>query len=150
MGAVFFPFFLVVAADQLTKFWVRAHPLGETIYQFGFLRITRIQNTGAAFGLFPNYSFILTVVDFIAIALILVILLWSRFSFLNKRLSKLALGLILGGTIGNLLDRLRFGSVTDFIDVGFWPVFNIADSALTVGIIILAYSLFRLMQTEKH
>lgn len=145
-----FPFLLVVAADQLTKFWVRAHPLGETIYQLGFLRIVRIQNTGAAFGLFPNHSLILTIVDFIAIALILVILLSGRFSFLKVNLSRFALGLILGGTIGNLIDRSRFGSVTDFIDVGFWPVFNIADSALTVGIIILAYFLFRLAKTDKH
>ena len=62
---------------------------------------------------------------------------------------RLALGLVLGGTVGNLVDRLRLGYVTDFIDVGIWPAFNIADSAIVVGVIILAYSLCSLARAGK-
>ena len=61
-----------------------------------------------------------------------------------------ALGLVLGGTAGNLIDRLRFGYVTDFIDVGIWPTFNIADSAVVVGVIIFVYSLRPLVKAEKR
>ncbi len=65
-------------------------------------------------------------------------------------LGKVALGLVFGGTLGNLIDRFRFGRVTDFIDFGFWPAFNIADSAVTVGVIIFAYSLLRLARAENR
>jgi len=65
-------------------------------------------------------------------------------------LGRPVLGLVLGGAVGNLIDRLRFGYVTDFIDVGLWPAFNIADSAITIGVILLAYSLLRLTRAEKH
>jgi signal peptidase II len=61
-----------------------------------------------------------------------------------------AIALVLGGTIGNLIDRLRFGSVTDFIDFKVWPAFNIADSSVTIGVIIVAYFLIRLAQSPKH
>ena len=57
--------------------------------------------------------------------------------------------MVLGGTVGNLIDRLRFGYVTDFIDFGFWPAFNIADSAIVVGVIIFAYSLLFLVGAEE-
>ncbi|MBA7678182.1 Lipoprotein signal peptidase [subsurface metagenome] len=57
---------------------------------------------------------------------------------------KSALGLVLGGTVGNIIDRLRFGYVTDFIDFGFWPAFNVADSSVVIGVIIFAYSLHSL------
>jgi signal peptidase II len=62
---------------------------------------------------------------------------------------KIVLGLVLGGTIGNLIDRLHFGYVTDFIDFSFWPTFNIADSAVTIGAVIFAYRLIRLAQTAR-
>jgi signal peptidase II len=58
--------------------------------------------------------------------------------------------LILGGTMGNLIDRLRFDGVTDFISIGIWPAFNLADSAIVVGVILFAYSLLRLARTGKH
>ncbi|GAH59426.1 unnamed protein product [marine sediment metagenome] len=86
-----------------------------------------------------------------AIALLFYALFIYRLSpLLDNRLSKIALGLVLGGTVGNLIDRLRFGGVTDFIKVGFWPAFNIADSALTVGVILFAYSFLRLARAERH
>ena len=134
----------VVAADQLSKFWIRSNlAMGESVFEVGFFRLTHIHNTGAAFGLFQGQSFPLTIIASVGVAALLLYALFfhHRFPFLDNRLGNLALGLVLGGTVGNLIDRIRFGYVTDFIDFNFWPAFNIADSAIVVGIIILAYSL---------
>ena len=143
---------LVVVADQLSKMWIRSN-LGveELLFELGFFRLTHIHNTGAAFGLFQGYSFALTIIALVGIVAILLyaLLIYRRFPFWDNLLGKSALGLVLGGTAGNLIDRLHLGYVTDFIDVGFWPAFNIADSAVTVGVIILVYSLLRLARTEK-
>ena len=140
-NAVFFlTALLVVAADQFSKIWIRSHPD----------RIVHTQNTGAAFGLFQGQSVPLTIFAFIGIAAILLftLLFYNRFPLLDSKLGKPALGLILGGTIGNLIDRLSRGHVTDFIDIGIWPAFNIADSAITVGVICFAYSLIFLSRTK--
>ncbi len=144
---------LILAADQLSKTWIRANlHTGQALFDIGFLRIINLRNTGAAFGLFPNQSTVLSVVAFISIpALLLCVFLSHRWSpSLDNILGKLAFGLVLGGTIGNLTDRLRFGYVTDFIDFHIWPAFNVADAAITTGVIIVAYSLLRLVQAEKH
>ena len=143
---------LIVVADQLSKAWIRANLLeGQSLFETGFFRITHLHNTGAAFGLFQGQSFILTIVALIGVAVILVygFVVYHRFSWFENLLSRFALGLVLGGAVGNLIDRIRLGYVTDFIDFGFWPAFNIADSAVTVGVIILVYSLLRLARTEK-
>ena len=144
---------LIVFADQLSKIWIRANLYqGQSIFDAGFFRITYIHNTGAAFGLLQGQSFALTIVAFIGIAAVLLCAFrCHRFlPFLDSMLGKSALGLVLGGTVGNLIDRLRFGYVTDFIDFRIWPVFNIADSAVTVGIIVFAYSILRFTQATKH
>ncbi len=143
---------LIVAADQLSKIWIRSYPEEQLIFEVGFFRIIHTHNTGAAFGLFQGHSFALTIVALVGIAAILfyVFFIYRRFPILGNRLGRLTFGLILGGTMGNLIDRLRLGYVTDFIDVGVWPTFNIADSAIVVSVIILAYSLLRLSRTEKH
>ena len=144
---------LIVVADQFSKAWIRANlPEGRSLFETGFLRITHVHNTGAAFGLFPDQSFALIIVALIGITAILayVLVIYRYFPLPDGMLGKLALGLVFGGTLGNLIDRLRFGYVIDFIDFGFWPAFNIADSAITVGIIIFAYSLLRLARAEKH
>jgi len=144
---------LVVTADQLTKFWIRTFPEGQTIFQAGFLQIIRNQNTGAAFGLFQGQSLVFTIIDFIGIAIILVLVLRfsHRFRFLERMVARIALALVMGGTAGNLIDRLNpnLEGVTDFISAGIWPSFNVADSAITVGVILLAYSLIFLTRTEK-
>jgi len=135
---------LVAAADQLSKIWIRSNlDVAQSLPEIGLFRITRIHNTGAAFGLFQDQSFSLTIVAFIGIVVILFFALSvsRRFPLLDTKLVKPALGLVLGGTIGNLVDRLRFGYVTDFIDIGIWPTFNIADSAVTVGVILFICSL---------
>ena len=143
---------LIVAADQLSKIWIRSYPEQQVIVDVGLFRIIHTHNTGAAFGLFQGHSFALTIVGLVAIAVILLytLFLYRRFPILDNKLGKSAVGLVVGGTVGNLIDRLQFGYVTDFIDFGFWPAFNIADSAIVVGAIILAYSLLPLARTEKH
>ncbi|MCD6300267.1 MAG: signal peptidase II [Dehalococcoidales bacterium] len=143
---------LVVVADQLSKLWIRSNLLvGQSLFEVGFFRFTHIHNTGAAFGLFRGHSLILTVVALFGVALLLLyaFLLYRRYPLLNNRLSRVALGLVLGGTIGNLIDRLHLGYVTDFLDFTAWPAFNIADSAVTVGVIIIAYSLLSLARAGK-
>lgn len=144
---------LVIAADQFSKIGIRSNlATGESLPETGLFRLTHVHNTGAAFGLLQDQTFSLTIVALIGIAvLLLFVFLFSRhFTFLDNRLSKPALSLILGGTVGNLIDRLRLGYITDFIDIGIWPVFNIADSAITVGVILLAYSLLFLTRANKH
>jgi len=144
---------LIVVADQLSKFWIRSNlATGESLFEVGFFRLTRIHNTGAAFGLFQGQSFLLTIIASVAVAALLLYTLFfhHKFPFLDNRLGKLALGLVLGGTVGNLIDRIHLGYVTDFIDFNLWPAFNIADSAVVVGIIILVYSLIGLARAMEH
>lgn len=135
---------LVAIIDQFTKAWIRSNlTLGQSLFDLGFFRLTYVQNTGAAFGLFPGQSLPLAVISIVGIAILFAcaFFYYRRSPFLINRLDKLALGLILGGTIGNLIDRLRFGYVTDFINFNIWPAFNIADSAVTVGVILFVCSL---------
>ena len=140
----------MVVADQWSKVWIRSYPEGQQIFKFGLFSIVHVHNTGAAFGLFQGYSFALTIVAIIGIIIILFLALSfsSRLPFLSSWLGKLSLGLMLGGAVGNLIDRLRLGYVTDFIDVGFWPAFNVADSAVTVGVLIFAYALLRSLRSK--
>lgn len=144
---------LIAAADQLTKIWIRSNlALGQSIPDTGFFQLTHSRNTGAVFGLLRDQSFLLTIVALVGVVFLLVYALFLRryFPFLHNMPGKLALGLILGGTVGNLIDRISLGYVTDFISIGIWPTFNIADSAVTVGAIVVAYSLLRLVRAEKQ
>ena len=143
---------LIVVADQLSKVWIRSNlATGQSLPETGFFQLTHVQNSGGAFGLFQGQSFPLTILASIVIAILLfyVFFISHRFPFLDNMPGKAVLGLVLGGAIGNLIDRLRFGYVTDFIDVGIWPAFNIADSAVTVGVIIIAYFLLSLARAEE-
>ena len=138
----------VVALDQLTKYLVRANmEWGQSIPSEGFARLTYTTNTGGAFGIFANQTFLLAVA---AVLGILVFLVYFRYIPLESTLLKIGLGLDLGGAVGNLIDRLRFGEVTDFIDIGPWPVFNVADSAIVVGTIIIAYYLLFTAQKKAR
>lgn len=143
---------LVVATDQMSKVWIRVYPQGCNIFQAGFFRITHISNTGAAFGLFPGQSPLLTVVALLSIILLLAyaLVIYRHYPLFYSGLGGVALGLILGGATGNLIDRLRFGEITDFIDFTVWPAFNIADSALTIGAILVVYLFLRLARVEKR
>jgi signal peptidase II len=144
---------LVILADQLSKTWIRNNlAWGQSICDTGFFQILYVHNTGAAFGIFKDHSLTLIIVDFVGIVVILfLVFVWrSRWSFLDSMLVMSAIGLIMGGTIGNLIDRLLLGYVTDFIDFKIWPVFNIADAAVTIGVIIIAYCLICLAQSAEH
>ena len=126
----------VIGFDQLTKYLVRDRmDLGQSIPEEGFFRLTHTTNTGGAFGLFNNQAFLLAVVAIIGIA---ILVLYLRYMPPGSKLLKAGLGLDLGGAVGNLIDRIHFGEVTDFIDVGCWPVFNLADSSIVVGTILIA------------
>ncbi len=125
----------VLALDQLTKLAVtQALVLGESWPREGFFRITRAANSGSAFGLFGGQNLVLTAASVGGIALIL----WFFRAAEQRTLVRSSLALMLAGAAGNLVDRLVNGHVTDFIDIGPWYIFNVADSAIVVGVIILA------------
>lgn len=126
---------LIFLADQFTKFLAREFlNYGESFPRYGFFRITHTQNTGSAFGLFPDQNTVLILVAFLGITILA--LLYRNLSP-TTNLLRLSLGLQMGGAAGNLLDRLLQGHVTDFVDIGPWPVFNVADSSIVTGLILL-------------
>ena len=125
----------VFILDQLTKFAIKGTlRLGESWPTEGFIRITHGANTGTAFGLLPNQTLFLIFASIIAIGFLVY---FYRAYALPRPILRLAIGLQLGGAFGNLFDRVTFGAVTDFIDVGWWPIFNIADSSICVGMATL-------------
>ncbi len=131
--------------DQFTKWLVASNlEVNQSIAPIpalaGVLAITHVTNTGVAFGLFKEAG---TFFIFVAVVVISVIVLFLRQLPREQWLVRLALGLQLGGACGNLLDRLRLGYVVDFIDFKIWPVFNIADSAIVVGVALLTISMWR-------
>jgi len=137
----------VIGADQLSKYLIRSNmELGESIPSEGFVRLTYTTNTGGAFGLFTNQTFLLSLVAIIGVA---VVVIYLHFLPMGSRLLKVGLGLNLGGAIGNLIDRIRLGEVTDFLDFGAWPVFNLADSAIVVGTFLIAFHLLFFAATKK-
>ncbi|MGQ9546259.1 MAG: signal peptidase II [Dehalococcoidia bacterium] len=137
---------LVVVLDQLSKSWVRIYlELGESLPLTERLSLTHVGNTGSAFGLLANQAFLLSI---IGIASLLIILLFLRYLPKVTNWSMVSIGLIWGGALGNLIDRVHLGHVTDFIDFRLWgsfhwPAFNIADAAITLGVFLLIYSLCR-------
>ena len=132
---------LVIAIDQITKYLVMSSiSPNESIEIFPFLHIVNIQNTGAAFGMFKNLH------NNVFIGISVVALIFIIWLIVKGAYSQIGLSLLLGGAIGNFIDRMRFGKVVDFIDISVgefsWPAFNVADSCLTVGIIIILVPLF--------
>lgn len=135
----------VLVLDQWTKWLVEIHlppPISHPIIP-GFLNLTHVQNTGVAFGLFASHgaaggAWILVALALLALSAVAV---YFYLAPLENRLLLVSLTLIIGGAIGNLIDRLARGAVTDFIDVYIgahhWPAFNVADSAITIGISLM-------------
>jgi signal peptidase II len=140
--------FLIVAAvvflgDRVTKHLVRTNlSVGEMWNPIPFLRpfvtVTHVTNTGGAFGLFRDYGLIFAIV---AVVVVLGIIAFYRFLPPGQAWLRVSLGLQLGGALGNLCDRVRLGSVVDFVDFKIWPVFNLADLAIVVGVSLLAFHL---------
>lgn len=140
-GIVFLVMALVLLIDHLSKVYVEAQlPLNSTWAPFpeweSIFRITHVSNTGAAFGLFQSGNLILSIV---AVVVSVVIVLYNRHLPGHLYLYRLALGLQLGGALGNLLSRIRIGHVTDFLDFGPVPVFNVADMSIVTGTILLGF-----------
>jgi signal peptidase II len=141
---------VVLLGDQVSKAWVIENiPLNSTYALIPPLRdfflLTHITNSGAAFGLFPQLSLVFT---FVALIVSVVIVAYYRSIPTGQWLVRLSLGLQLGGAIGNLIDRLRFGAVTDLIYTGIFPlvqfpVFNLADLAIVTGVGLLMFHLWR-------
>ncbi|GBL18723.1 hypothetical protein LBMAG37_09720 [Anaerolineae bacterium] len=130
---------VVIAVDQLSKWAVRSRmEIGETVEIHPWLHdvfdLAHTTNTGAAFGMFKSGSTILTV---LAILVSAAIVYYNRTLAAEQVWMRTALGLQVGGAIGNMLDRLQQGYVTDFLHLHYWPVFNIADAAISIGVVIL-------------
>jgi signal peptidase II len=132
---------LVFLTDQFTKYLVREFLLFRESYPAeGLFRITHTFNTGSAFGLFRDQNFPLILVSLVGITILALIYRGQR---RHSNLLRLSLGLQVGGAAGNLLDRLRLGHVTDFLDIGPWPIFNVADASIVTGLVLLAWILLR-------
>lgn len=138
---------IALALDQLTKFVVRQTL--ELHYSWpytGFFRFTHIHNTGSAFGLFQDQNLPLLFVSLVGVLVLAYIYQTQERPSLLLRVS---IALMLGGALGNLIDRIHQGHVTDFIDVGPWPVFNLADSAIVVGLIMMAWLLVMNRENDR-
>lgn len=138
----------IIVADQLTKLWVDAD---MRLYQSipiidGFLSLTYVRNTGAAFSLFADLPENIRLPFFIGVLVVAVIgIAWFiRQTPSDDKLTLVACALVLGGALGNGIDRIAYGSVIDFVDVyvgdWHWPAFNVADSSITIGVILLLAS----------
>ena len=143
MSKFFYSAFTILALDQITKYVVRLNlDFREVVPVMGdFFRLHYVHNSGAAFGLFSyadsRYYFI--AISLVSIAVILYLILSGRYEFKGSRV---AFGFVLGGAMGNLVDRIWLKEVIDFIDMGFgshrWPTYNIADVGVTLGVLYLA------------
>ena len=138
---IFFTALVILIADQLLKFLVlKTIPFKFSIQIISkIFYLTHIRNYGAAFGLFQNASNLLLWFSIIVIGVILY--LYDQIP--NENPPQIFTGLILGGALGNLVDRIRFGYVIDFLDFQIWPAFNVADMAITIGVIGLIIYLIK-------
>src|SRR5207249_5733924 len=141
-----------MVADQVTKHIVTATlALDDSVHVVGPLSIHHVQNSGIAFGLFASATAVVTVVT--AGAVVWMIVFFAR-SGARHPVLPAALGLLIGGSVSNLVDRVRLHHVTDFIDFGWWPAFNLADSFIVIGVAILLLALTaaerRPRETPRH
>ena len=145
---------IVIALDQWTKWLVRENIaegggqwLPESLqWLMPYARFVNWHNSGAAFGMFQNGNMVFTVLAFIVIG---AIIYYYPHVEMEDWTLKLAMGLQLGGAAGNLIDRLLVGKVTDFISVGVFPVFNIADSSISIGVVVLLLGVWLKERNDK-
>jgi signal peptidase II len=148
----------VIILDQWSKWMVEVHLPHHAAHPLipGFLNLTHVRNTGVAFGLFASAgvtsgSWLLTLLGLAALTAVGV---YFWFAPARDRVLLVALALVVGGAIGNLIDRVSSGAVTDFIDfyvgVHHWPSFNVADSAISIGIVLMALDSFRSHKDHPH
>jgi signal peptidase II len=129
----------LLALDQLAKALIRTLPAGERLSIIpGFLWLSHVRNTGSSFGLFQGWNGVLIWVSLLFLGL----LLYYHDAFRTKA-ERVFMTLLFVGVLGNLVDRLFLGFVTDIVDLGWFPVFNVADTCLTIGVIgLILYELF--------
>jgi signal peptidase II len=137
-----------LGGDQLTKYIVSSRlSLDAERHVVGPLSIHHVQNSGIAFGLFAQATTIVTALTAVAVG-------WMLFFFARSGarhpILPIALGLLIGGSASNLLDRIRLGHVTDFIDLRFWPAFNLADSFIVLGVLVLLAALLLPQRTKAR
>ncbi len=139
---------LVTLFDQLSKAVViRKLPAGDApVGILPYVTLDHVSNTGAAFSLFAGARWMLVLMAGIILAVIVVMAVKHE---RGDRLSMIALGAIAGGAMGNLIDRVRFGAVTDFIDIGAWPTFNVADICIVTGVALVIIQSWRLRTVEE-
>jgi signal peptidase II len=149
---------LIVAVDQLTKAVVRAMvPLHESVTIVpGFMDFTHVRNTGAAFGILnlAEFPFKTVLIAVIATAALIGVGIYAASLAHHQLVARIGLALIIGGAAGNLLDRIVAGSVVDFVDVywrsyHFWA-FNVADSAISIGVAIMILDMLGVQQTQRN
>lgn len=132
----------VVVLDAGSKAWILRHfELGESRALTPFFHLTYVQNTGTAFGMFHGQNKALTVVGFLVLGMLVYAArgVWERAGSWGVT----GLALVAGGAMGNLIDRIRWGWVVDFLDFRVWPVFNVADSCITIGAGLILIGLWR-------
>ena len=130
---------VVLILDQISKEVIRRHlPLYDSWPEEGFLRIVHGLNTGSAFGLFSGFTNLLIIASIVGIGVVLYYFQKQGITVIWYRLS---IGLIVGGALGNLVDRLKDGAVVDFKSVGWWPALNVADSSIRGGMVLLILTL---------
>lgn len=147
---------IVAFADQLSKFLVREYFTNTASpFEFGgFFNLVEAWNTGVSFSMFDGGGLIgIIILSAFAIGVIIFLLLWLKKE--NNNLIKVALGMIIGGAIGNVVDRIYFGAVYDFLDFHYknlhWPAFNVADSFISIGaFIIIIHSLLNVNSCKKE
>ena len=137
---------IIFVLDQFSKWLVVRHlQLHQSLPVIkGIFHLTHVHNFGAAFSLLNNYPGFLTLVAMVVVLLLVIFLSLPQ----QERLLRIALAIILGGALGNLLDRLRLGYVIDFLDFRIWPVFNLADMAIVVGGGLLVLAVMKMPQEK--
>ena len=142
----------VLVLDQITKYFIQTHVRLYDIISVvpGFFNITHVRNKGAAFGILSTLPEFWRSAFFITVTLIAVAAITALIMKTHERLPLYAFSLIAGGAIGNVVDRIRYGEVVDFIQwyvkSFYWPSFNVADSAISIGVVLLAFE----MLSGKH
>lgn len=131
---------MILVADQLSKFWIgKEMELYQSIPVIdGVFSLTYILNKGAAFGILQGKSTLFLIIA----AFIIMVLIYINFQYDLPRWVQYSMGMIVGGTLGNVIDRWFIGAVRDFFSVGWWPVFNIADIAIVIGGTLLVLYIF--------
>ncbi|MBW2991856.1 signal peptidase II [Candidatus Woesearchaeota archaeon] len=136
----------VLVLDQLVKFLIKKIEVGRDVVDWGFFSLTHVHNYGAGFSILEgqNWLFVLIALMFI----FLIIFFYDRIE--EDKLVQSGFALLLGGTVSNLIDRVSYGFVIDYLDFKVWPVFNIADSAITVGaVLVIIYYILKEKKKKK-